>query len=91
MKSGEVVYDLKIPLTFQQGEKLLLSSRDNDIYIKKQKQDGSFENLFRQKYGIDLNNNNIFKLPQGTSIITLTADNDILDAKLNIFKQYKVV
>ena len=70
---------------------MLLSSKDNEIYIKKQNIDGTYENLFKQKYGIDLNNNNIFKLPQGTSIITLTADNDILDAKLNIFKEYKVV
>lgn len=70
---------------------MLVSSKDNEIYIKKQNIDGTYENLFKQKYGIDLNNNNIFKLPQGTSIITLTADNDILDAKLNIFKEYKVV
>lgn len=70
---------------------MLVSSKDNEIYIKKQNIDGTYENLFKQKYGIDLNNNNIFKLPQGTSIITLVADNDILDAKLNIFKEYKVV
>ncbi len=70
---------------------MLVSSKDNEIYIKKKNINGTYENLFKQKYGIDLNNNNIFKLPQGTSIITLVADNDILDAKLNIFKEYKVV
>ncbi len=91
IKNDKVIYNLRMPITIQQGERLLISSKDNEIFIKKQNIDGSFENLFKKKYGIDLNNNNIFKLPKGTSIITLVADNNIYDAKLNIFKQYKVV
>ena len=89
-KNGEIIDSLVIPITIQQGEKLLYSSQDNDIYIMKQNVDKSLENLFKQEY-IDLNNNNIFKFPQGTFEITLIADNDIFNAKLNIFKGYKVV
>ncbi len=90
MKDGVIINSLKIPITIQQGEKLLYSSKDNEIYIKKQNIDGSFENLFKHDY-IDLNNNNIFKVPKGTTEIVLTADNEIFNAKLNIFKQYEVV
>lgn len=89
-KNGIIVNSLRIPITINKGEKILYSSRDNELFLKKQNKDGSLENLFTQEY-IDLNNNNIFGVPKGTSEITLVADNDIYDAKLNIFKQYKVV
>lgn len=89
-QNGIIINSIRIPITIQKGEKLLYSSKDNDIYIRKQNIDGSLKNLFTQEY-IDLNNNNIFGVPQGVSEITLIADNDIYDAKLNIFKQFKVV
>ena len=90
MKDGKIVNKLALPITLQKGEKILYSSKDNELYLRKQNIDGSFESLFKQKY-IDLNKNNIFRIPKGTSEITLFADNNIYDAKLNIFKQYKVV
>ena len=90
LKDGKIINKLILPITLKQGEKLLYSSRDNEIFLNKQNVDGSIESLFKQQY-IDLNNNNIFKIPKGISEITLVADNNIYDAKLNIFKQYKVV
>lgn len=89
-QNGEVINSLNFNMTLQQGESLLYSSRDNDIYIKKKNTNGTFTNLFTQNY-VDINNNNVFKIPQGTSTISLTADNDIYNAKLNIYKQFEVV
>lgn len=90
LKDGKVINELKFPITLQKGEKILYSSKDNELFIRKQNANGSYESLFKQKY-IDLNKNNIFRIPKGMCEITLFADNNIYDAKLNIFKQYKVV
>jgi len=88
--NGATIADLPFNFTLTQGEKIFYSSVDNEIYITKQNTDGTITNLFQHQY-IDLKNNNIFKVPKGTSEITLTADNNILNAKINIYKQYKVV
>lgn len=90
MKNGVVTDSLRFSMILNKNEKILYSSKDNELFIRKQNADGSLENMFIQEY-IDLNNNNIFKLPKGLSQITLIADNNIYDAKLNIFKQYEVV
>ncbi len=90
IKNGNVVNSLRIPITIQKGEKIIYNSKDNEIFLEKHNIDGSFENLFKQEY-IDLNNNNIFKIPKGASEISIVADNNIYDAKLNIYKEHKVV
>lgn len=81
---------LKIPITINEYEKLLFSSVVGNIYIQKQNTDGTKENLWKRDY-ININNQNVFKLPLGVSEIRLTADDDVLNAKLTIFPQYKVV
>lgn len=86
----EIFAGLTIPITIENGEKLLYSSRDQELYIRKQKQDKTIENLFKNEY-IDINNNNIFKIPKGNSEIALTAENNITNAKLYLYKYYKVV
>lgn len=89
-QNGVIIKSLIVPITLQKGEKLLYSSQDNNIYLKKQNIDGSEIDLFTQEY-IDINNDNFFEIPKGTSEISLLAENDIYNAKLNIFKQYEVV
>lgn len=81
---------IKIPITIKEYEKLLYSSKTGEIYIQKQNTDGTLENLWKQEY-IDIQKQNIFKLPLGVSEIRLTADDDIANAKLVIFPQYKAV
>lgn len=88
--NGEILFDLPFDIILENNEKLLYSSEDNNLYIKWIHADGTEENLFKQQY-IDLNNTNIFKIPKGTTEIRLTAENDIVDAKLNVYNQYKVV
>lgn len=87
--NGDLYANLNLP-NIVKGEKLLYSSQDNELYLRKQKTDGSFENLFKHQY-IDLNNRNIFKLPKGTCEVNLVAENNIINAKVNIYKQFKVV
>ncbi len=81
---------IKIPITIEEYEKFLYSSKTGDIYIQKQNTDGTLENLWKKEY-IDINNQNIFKLPKGSSEIRLTADDDVINAKLTVLQQYKVV
>ncbi len=90
--NGKIYESIRIPIIINEYEKFLYSSKDGtgNIYIRKQKVNGTFENLFKNKY-IDLNNNNIFKLPLGISTVRLVADNDINNAKLRILTQYKAV
>ena len=71
-------------------EKLLYSSKTGEIYIQKQKADGTKENLWKKEY-IDITKQNIFKLPIGVSEIRLSADDDVANAKLIIYPQYKAV
>ena len=83
-------FNLLINITIAQYEKFIYSSVDGDIKILKQNVDGTYENLFKQAY-IDIENNNIFKLPLGTSNITIQADHEIVSAKLNIYPYYKSI
>lgn len=87
---NEEYASIKIPITIKEFEKLLYSSKTGEIYIQKQNTDGTKENLWKKEY-IDITKQNIFKLPIGVSEIRLTADDDVLNAKLTVFPQYKVV
>ena len=88
--NGTTLFNLLINITIAQYEKFIYSSVDGDIKILKQNVDGTYENLFKQDY-IDIENNNIFKLPLGTSNITIQADNEIVSDKLNIYPYYKSI
>lgn len=81
---------IKVPITINEYEKLLYSSKMGEIYIQKQNTDGTKENLWKKEY-IDIKNQNIFKLPIGASEIRLTANDDVLNAKLTVFPRYKAV
>lgn len=90
---GEVAASLEINVSLTQYEKFQYSSETGNLYIRKQLADGTYTNLFTKTY-INLNNNNIFKLPLGASEIRLTANNgndEIPAAKVIIYPQYKVV
>lgn len=86
----EKIYELKIEIEIQEYEKYLFSSKDGELYIKKQNTDGTYENLFKNPY-IDIKNINIFKLPLGVSKLQIHADNDISDARISILEFYKSV
>lgn len=85
----EKIFELELP-SIENGEKIMYSSKEMELYYKKQNLDGTFTNLFKEPY-VDINKNNMFELPKGTSEIVMEAENDILNAKLNLLPQYKVV
>lgn len=58
----EIYAKIKVPITINEYEKLLYSSKTGEIYIQKQRADGTKENLWKQEY-IDITKQNIFKLP----------------------------
>lgn len=58
----EEYVSIKIPITINEFEKLLYSSKTGEIYIQKQNTDGTKENLWKKEY-IDITKQNIFKLP----------------------------
>lgn len=86
--NGKEVNKLLLNTTIAEYEKLFYSTKDNDLYIVKQNVDGTRENLFNI---LDINNNNFFKMPKGVSEIRISADNEIISAKLTIYVEYKVV
>lgn len=89
-RDGSLENILQLPITINEGEKLLYSSLENDIYIMKQNTDGTLTNLFDLDY-ISLENENIFRLKRGISEIRLQAENDIVNARVIIYPRYKVV
>jgi hypothetical protein len=77
--------ELALNLVINEGEKLLYSTKDNDLYIQKVLANGTKENAFNN---LNLNNNNFFKLPKGLCEIRLIAGNDITSATLTIYVQF---
>lgn len=91
--NGDVVASITIPVTIEQYETLQYSSKTGELFIRKELADGTTENLFKKPY-VNINNNNIFKLPLGASELRLTAndgEDEITSAKVIIYPQFKVV
>ena len=86
--NGKELYSLHLNLTLLEGEKLLYFTKDTDLYIYKQDAEGNLTNLFED---LDLNRVNFFKLPKGLCEISLTAENNVQNAKLTIYVEYKAV
>lgn len=57
----EKVNELKLDITINENEKLIYSTKDNELLLYKQLADGTMQNLFNT---LDLNNINFFKLPK---------------------------
>lgn len=55
------VNELKLDITINENEKLIYSTKDNELLVYKQLVDGTTQNLFNT---LDLNNINFFKLPK---------------------------
>lgn len=88
---GELYQTVAINADIAQYEKLLYDSRENQFFIGKQNTDGTKTTLFSLDY-IDFENDNVIRLPKNRSCeIRLTADNEVLNAKLTIYPRYKAV
>lgn len=88
--NGETIGEFTFDFDLEVGEYIEYSSVDDDLYFVRKNLDGTITNLFTNEY-INLKNQNIFKVPKGTSEIIISADNNIFNAKVNVYKQYKAV
>lgn len=88
---GQLYQTVSFNIEIQEYEKLLYGTRENDFYINKQNTDGTLTSLFNLDV-INFENDNVIRLPKNKSCeIKLTADNEVLNAKLTILPQYKAV
>lgn len=84
-----LINEISLNITIEENEKLIYCTRDNECQIIKVLSDGTEINLVDN---LDLKNeNNFFKLPIGYSTIKLSAENEILNSKLTIYKEYIAV
>ena len=88
---GELYQTVEVNTTILEYEKLLYDSREKHFFIGKQNTDGTTTSLFSLDY-INFENDNVIRLPKNRSCeIRLTAENEVLNAKLTIYPRYKAV
>lgn len=90
---GELVQEVKFTVEIYDYEKFLYGTKENDFYIKRQKADGLYENLFSLDVLQDFQTvDEVIRIPKNKNCeIKLTADNEILNAQITILPQYKAV
>lgn len=88
---GELYQEVTFSVEIATYEKILYGTKENDFYLNRQKIDGTLESLFNLDV-IDFENDNVVRLPKNKSCeLRLTADNEILNAKVTIFAYYKAI
>jgi len=88
---GQLYQTIPFHTTIGKYEKLLYDSRENRFAIEKQNTDGTKSSLFNLDV-IEFENDNVLRLPKNRSCeIRLTADNEVLNAEVSIYSQYKAV
>lgn len=88
---GQLHQTIPFHTTIQQYEKLLYDTRENHFAVEKQNTDGTKTSLFDLDI-IEFENDNVLRIPKNRSCeIRLTADNEVLNAQITIFPQYKAV
>lgn len=75
-------------IEIKEDEKLLYGTKENNFYINKQKTDGTIEDLLNLDV-LNFYTDNVIRIPVNKSCeLTLTADNEILNAEVIIFTFY---
>lgn len=88
---GQLYQELPFIVEIEEYEKLLYGTKEGEFYLNRQKTDGTTESLFKLDV-LDPKNDEVIRLPKNKSCeLRLTADNDILNAKVTIFAYYKAV
>lgn len=88
---GELYQELPFTVEIEEYEKLLYGTQEGNFYLNRQKTDGTLESLFNLDV-LNPKNNEVIRLPKNKSCeLRLTADNEILNAKVTIFAYYKAI
>lgn len=90
---GELYQEVKFTIELEEYEKLLYGTKENEFYINKQNTDGTIEDLFNLDVLKDFDKiDEVIRLPKNKSCeLRLTADNEVLNAKVSIFSYYKAI
>lgn len=90
---GELYQEVKFIIELEEYEKLLYGTKENEFYINKQNTDGTIEDLFNLDVLKDFDKiDEVIRLPKNKSCeLRLTADNEVLNAKVSIFSYYKAI
>lgn len=88
---GELYQTVEINVNILEFEKLTYGTKENEFYINKVNTDGTIENLFTLD-NIDFENDNVVRIPKNKSCeLKLKADNEISNAEIIIYPQYKAI
>ena len=90
---GELYQEVKFTIELEEYEKLLYGTKENEFYINKQNTDGTIEDLFNLDVLKDFDKiDEVIRLPKNKNCeLRLTADNEVLNAKVSIFSYYKAI
>lgn len=88
---GQLYQTVPFNVEIQENEKLLYCTKEDSFYLRRQKTDGTLENLFKD-WVVEPANDNVIRLPKNKSCeLRLTADNDVLNARITVLAYYKAV
>lgn len=88
---GNLHQTVPFNVEIDEGEKLLYGTKENEFYMLKQHIDGTTESLFDLDV-INFENDNVIRIPTNKSCeLKLEADNEVLNAQITIYPQYKAV
>ena len=89
ISGGEVINEITFPVTVEEGEKIIYSSQDKDLKVKKVDSDGNTTNIFNL---FSLEDNIFFKIPKAGATVKFTADDEVLNTIiLTTYNYFKVV
>lgn len=88
-QNGAELYRVRFPTILQQGERILYSSVDGNLYCFREDENGERVNFTDQ---LDINNTNFFKLPVGDSQLDFTSDTGATNRTvLTVYRFYRAV
>ena len=88
LQNGEEIATLAVVETLLAGETLEYSSKDGDVYLYVDNGNGTQTDLAPS---LDIENDNIFKIPVGSYQLKVTADSTLTSAAFIVYKQYITV
>ena len=89
INGDQVVNSIVFPVTLLEGEKLIYSSQDKDLKVKKVDVDGTIHNIYTL---FNLEDNIFFKIPKSGATVKFTADTEVLNTiVLTVYNYFKIV
>ena len=86
---GSEILKVRIKADASRGDAIRYSSIDGDLYCELIKENGEVKNLVS---GLDINNENFFKIPCGASNLRVESDSGIESPiTVNVYKMYRAV